>query len=68
VQEIVQRQNHGMVADFILCLGADICCLICRKKLLYNRTAIAKVTANVIGVHFISTCSFNVHDALNAFT
>jgi len=32
VQEIVQRQNHGMVADFIIRLGADICFLIRRRK------------------------------------
>jgi len=32
---------------FILCLGTDICCLTCRKKY-ENRTAVAKVTANVI--------------------
>jgi len=25
VQEIMQRQNRGMVADFIPRLGADIC-------------------------------------------
>ena len=28
----MQRQNQCVVADFILRLGADICCLICRKK------------------------------------
>ena len=32
--KVVQRQNQGMVADFIQRLGADICCLTCRKKLL----------------------------------
>jgi len=31
--KVVQRQNHGMVADFILCSGADIYCLI-RLKIL----------------------------------
>jgi len=27
----VHLQNHGMVADFILRLGADICCLNAEK-------------------------------------
>jgi len=31
--KVVQRQNHGMVADFILRLGADICCLVRRKNI-----------------------------------
>jgi len=33
VQEIVQRQNHSMVIDFIIHLAADICCLICQKNI-----------------------------------
>jgi len=32
-----------------------------------NRTAIAKVTANVIGAHYFDS-QFHVHDALSAFT
>jgi len=31
--KVVQRQNQGMVADFILLFGADICCLTCRKNI-----------------------------------
>ena len=29
--KVVHLQNHGMVADFILRLGADICCLNAEK-------------------------------------
>jgi len=36
------------------------------KKLL-NQTAVAKVTANFIGVHFFDL-QFHVHDVLSAFT
>ena len=55
--KVVQRQNHRMVADFILRFGADICCLTCQKIL---KSDIAKVTANVIGAHFFThsfTCA-----------
>jgi len=59
---VVQRQNQRVVADFIPRLGADIFCLTCRIK--YNRTAIAKVTANA---HYFDS-QFHVQDALSAFT
>jgi len=37
------------------------------KKNYENRTAVAKVTANVIGAHY-SDSQFHVQDALSAFT
>ena len=53
-------EKSGMVADFILRLGADICCLTCGKNYC-NWTAIAKVTANIIGAHFFDS-QFHLHD------
>jgi len=64
--KVVQWQNQGMVAAFILCLGAEYFLSDMLKKY-YNRTAIAKVTANVIGAYIFDS-QFHMHDALSVFT
>ena len=59
----VQRQNQGMVADFILRLGADICCLTCRKNI-----KIGQQLPKLQQTHTIFDSQFHVQDALSAFT
>jgi len=62
----VQRQNQGMVADFILRLGADICCLTRWKKLLKLGSNCQSYSKFYRGTLFDS--QFHVYDALSAFT
>ena len=52
--KVVQRQNHGMVADFILRLGADICCLTCRKIIKIGQQ-LQKLQQMLYG-HFLTGC------------
>jgi len=58
---VMQWQNYGVVADFILRLGADNCS--------QNRTAITKVKLQqMLQGHSFLDSQFRVHDAMSAFT